>query len=92
MKFEWDPAKASANEKKHSVTFEEAVSVFQDPMFLIFADPDHSINEARFLALGVSDSGALLMVSYTERPNATRLISARKASRRERKKYEEEDI
>lgn len=92
MKFEWDPAKATANEKKHSVTFEEAVSVFQDPMFLVFADPDHSINESRFLALGMSDSGMLLMVSYTERTDATRIISARKASRRERKKYEEEDI
>ena len=92
MKFEWDDEKAEANVKKHGVAFNEAKTVFRDPMYLIFADPDHSVDEKRFLVIGTSESDRLLFVSYTERQAATRIISARKATRRERKRYEEEDI
>lgn len=90
MNFEWDVEKADANLKKHGVSFDEAKTVFRDPMYLIFADPDHSIGEKRFLIIGISESDQLLFVSYTERKSATRIISARRATRRERKKYEEE--
>jgi uncharacterized DUF497 family protein len=90
VNFEWDVEKADANLKKHGVSFDEAKTVFRDPMYLIFADPDHSISEKRFLIIGISESDQLLFVSYTERKSATRIISARRATRRERKKYEEE--
>jgi uncharacterized DUF497 family protein len=90
VNFEWDAEKAEANFKKHGVSFDEAKTVFRDPMYLIFADPDHSLNESRFLILGTSEANRLLFVSYTERELATRLISARKATRRERKRYEED--
>jgi uncharacterized DUF497 family protein len=88
--FEWDEEKAAANLKKHGVSFEEAKTVFRDPMYLIFADPDHSIDENRFLAIGISEAKRLLIVSYTERELATRLISARTGTRRERRMYEED--
>ena len=90
MNFEWDAEKAEANLKKHGVSFDEAKTVFRDPMYFIFADPDHSISESRFLVLGFSEANRLLFVSYTERELTTRLISARKATRRESKKYEED--
>jgi uncharacterized DUF497 family protein len=92
VRFEWNPEKAERNLTKHDVSFDEAATVFGDPMYLIFADPDHSLGERRFLAMGMSDLERLLIVSYTERNSVTRIISARKATRRERKKYEEEDI
>jgi uncharacterized protein len=92
VNFEWDAEKAEANLKKHGVSFDEAKTVFRDPMYLIFADPDHSISERRFLAVGTSEANRLLFVSYTERESATRIISARKATRRERKIYEEKGI
>jgi len=90
MNFEWDEDKAKSNKSKHKVPFEEAQTVFDDPFYLIFADPDHSKKEARFLALGASNRNRVLVVAYTERRGATRLISARKATRTERKYYEEE--
>ena len=90
--FEWDEAKAAVNLAKHGVSFSEAETVFDDPLFLIVADPDHSVEEARFIILAESKQGKLLVVSYTERPPATRLISARQATSSERKKYEDEDI
>lgn len=89
MLFEWDPEKARANLKNHKVSFEEAQTVFGDPLFLVFADPDHSFEENRFIVMGLSNKIRLLVVSYTERRSATRLISARKAKRAERKNYEE---
>ena len=89
MLFDWDPEKAKANLKNHKVSFEEAQTVFNDPLFIIFADPDHSIEENRFIVMGESNKNRLVVVSYTERPPATRLISARKATRAERKNYEE---
>ena len=90
MQFEWNPAKAKANQKKHQVSFDEAKTVFDDPLFVIFADPDHSIEENRFIIMGESNQNRVLVVSFTERHPATRLISAREATRAERKKYEED--
>ena len=90
MKFEWSEEKAESNLKKHGVSFDEAKTVFADPLFIIFADPDHSFEENRFIMMGESDQNRLLVVSYTERPPAIRLISAREATRPERKKYEED--
>lgn len=90
MRFEWNTKKAEANLKKHGVSFDEAKTVFSDPLFVIFADPDHSFAEKRFIIMGESNENRLLVVSYTERKKATRLISAREATRPERKKYEED--
>lgn len=90
MQFEWNTEKADANLKKHGISFDEAKTVFADPLFVIFADPDHSFAEKRFVIMGKSKQNRLLVVSYTERPKATRLISAREATRPERKKYEED--
>ena len=86
---EWDPEKARSNLRKHHVSFEEASTVFGDPMSVTIRDPDHSIGEKRFLDVGLSHSGRLLAVAYTERGSRIRLISARPASRRERKIHEE---
>ena len=90
MQFEWNTEKAEANLKKHQVLFDEAETVFDDPLFVIFADPDHSFEENRFIIMGESNQNRLLVVSYTERSPSTRLISAREATRSERKKYEED--
>ena len=90
MKFEWDQNKADANLKKHSISFPEATTVFNDPLELTILDPDHSVGEYRYLSVGRSMSGALLVVSYTERePNRIRIISARKATRQEQQCYEQ---
>jgi uncharacterized DUF497 family protein len=88
LRFEWDVEKASANFRKHGVSFEEATTIFADLLSLTISDPDHSDDEARFLDLGLSHQGQLLVVSYTEGGNQIRLISARLASRMERKTYE----
>ena len=88
MEFEWDPEKAAANAKKHGVEFSEAMTVFGDPLELTIADPDHSEDEQRFLSIGTSTAGRLLVVAYTERAGRTRIISAREASAQERKHYE----
>lgn len=90
MQFEWNTEKAKANLKNHKVSFDEAETLFNDPLFVIFADPDHSFEENRFIIMGESNQNRLLVVSYTERPPKTRLISAREATRPERKKYEED--
>ena len=88
MEFEWDEQKAARNLTKHGVTFHEAATVFGDPLAMTFYDPDHSQDEDRFLTFGHSDSGLLLVVSHTDREERTRLISARRATRRERKLYD----
>jgi len=89
--FEWDPEKAASNVAKHGVTFEEAQTVFQDDLFVAFEDPDHSQGESRLIILGQSTTRSrLLVVAYTERRKAIRLISAREATRKERRAYEEE--
>ncbi len=89
MEFEIDPAKAAQNLKKHKVSFEEAASVFGDPMAYTFADPDHSIGEERWLMFGVSQTARLLTLIYTCRRGKYRIISARLATKHERKIYEE---
>lgn len=89
MHFEWDPVKARKNLRKHRVTFEEASSVFYDPLAVTGADPDHSEGEERMVTFGVSSSGRLLVVAHTERSDAIRIISARIATKHERHIYEE---
>lgn len=90
MEFEWDPAKAARNRGKHGVDFVEAATVFGDVLSRTFADPDHSDDEHRFVTIGLSDRGRLLLVSHTDRGLKTRIISARKATRQERLAYEED--
>ena len=89
LNFQWDENKARTNLAKHGVGFEEAATVFGDPLSLTIPDPAHSQNEDRFVILGTSHNGKLLVVVPTERGESIRLISARRASRQERKKYEE---
>ena len=88
MDFEWDDAKADANFRKHGVTFAEAMTVFGDPLTLTGYDPDHSDSEDRYVTMGLSVEGRLLIVSHTDREDRIRIISAREASSRERKDYE----
>jgi len=88
MKLEWNPKKAAENERKHQVSFHEASTVFGDPMAITFTDPDHSKDEYRFLTYGVSRFNRLLIVLHTEREGRVRIITARKATRRERRIYE----
>jgi uncharacterized protein len=88
MTFEYDPLKAQTNLQKHGVSFAEAEFVFFDPLAINDVDPD-SINEERFIAVGMGNSGLLLVVVYTMRGDAVRLISARRATRQEAKAYEE---
>ena len=88
--FEWDPRKAESNLKKHGVSFEEAVTAFGDPLSMNMSDPDHSEGEQRFIVLGTSARLRPVVVSYTERPPRTRIISARLATRQERHQYEEQ--
>jgi uncharacterized protein len=87
--FSWDRRKASGNRLKHRVTFEEAITAFGDPLSITIADPDHSVRENRFLLIGLSERGRLLVVAHMEGPNYIRIISARVATRRERTAYEE---
>jgi len=89
LSFEWQPAKAADNVRKHGVSFGEASSVFGDPLARILEDPRHSIGEQRFAIIGVSVMNRLLAVMFTERGTRVRLISARRATRRERLDYEE---
>ena len=89
MRFEWDAGKARENFRKHAVSFEEASSVFFDPLSATGDDPDHSVGERRRVTFGVSSSGRLLVVAHAERGDAIRIISARRARRAERKLYEE---
>jgi len=89
MKLEWDPRKAQANVRRHGVTFEEAATVFRDPLSATGADPDHSVGEFRYITFGVSESGRILVVTHTDRGDSIRIISARAASKAERRIYEE---
>ena len=89
MNFAWDPKKAAANLRKHGVTFEEAATVFRDTLSASGFDPDHSEGERRFITFGVSNIGRLVVVSHTDEGSTIRIISARLATRREGKIYEE---
>jgi len=89
MRCEWDPAKAAANLRKHGVSFEEAATALADDLAVTGFDPDHSRGESRFVTFGVSSAGRLLVVAHTERGDRLRIISARSATKRERRIYEE---
>ncbi|MEW6083841.1 MAG: BrnT family toxin [Chloroflexota bacterium] len=88
MEFEWDDEKAKDNMSKHGVSFEEGATIFNDPMIATVFDPDHSKREERYISMGVSAQGRLLVVVHTEREERIRLISCRKATNAERKAYE----
>lgn len=87
--FEWDAAKARANAERHRVTFEEAITAFGDPLSSTIPDPDHSQDEERCVLLGLSSRRRLLVVAHTDRGDTIRIISARLASKREKRSYEE---
>ena len=89
MKFEWHGSKAAANLRKHGVSFEEAATVFADALSYVFSDLDHAEEEDRFLIIGLSAAGRVLVVSHTDRGQRSRIISAREATRKERTFYEE---
>jgi uncharacterized DUF497 family protein len=87
MRFEWDPEKARRNFAKHGVSFEDAATAFGDPLSITRFDPDHSDDEDRFLLLGATHIGQLVVVAHTDRGDRVRIISARMATRRERRTY-----
>ena len=91
LKFEWNTEKAAANYRKHEISFDEAVTAFSDTLSLTIPDPEHSEDEFRYILLGATLAGRLVVVSYTERGERIRLISARIATNRERKNYESSD-
>ncbi len=90
VRFEWDPNKATINKRKHGISFKEAATVFGDSESMTFDDPDHSVEEDGFLTIGRSRTGQVLLVSHTDRVDAIRIISARKATTAEKDSYEEE--
>lgn len=89
LNLEWDEEKAKTNFKKHRISFDEAMTVFSDPFSIMISDPDHSVDEQRYIGIGCSDKGRMLVVVYTERRSNIRIISCRKATPMERKLYEE---
>lgn len=89
MQFEWNPDKANLNLKKHGVSFNEASTVFNDPLSITFPDLDHSFGEERYVIIGVSSASRILIVSHTDRSDRIRIISAREATRNERRFYED---
>ena len=89
MNYEWDEAKARSNLAKHGIGFDEAKTVFEDPLYVDFYDPEHSAEESRYIIIGRSRQERLIIVSYAERGDAIRLISARELTPAERKAYEE---
>jgi uncharacterized DUF497 family protein len=86
--FEWDITKAKTNLRKHRVAFSEATTVLRDRLSITIHDPDHSVIEDRYITIGTSIAGRLLMVAHTDRDERTRIISARELTRKERKEYE----
>ena len=88
VEFEWDDVKAESNLKKHGVSFEEGATIFNDPEIATIFDPDHSKDEERYISIGTSIRGNLLVIVHTEREERIRLISCRKATNTERKVYE----
>ncbi|MGD1856871.1 MAG: BrnT family toxin [Leptolyngbyaceae cyanobacterium] len=89
IEFEWDPEKAATNFEKHGVSFHEAATVFRDPLSVTFPDPNHSVGENRYIIIGQSIVGLVLIVAHTERGQRLRIITARKATRKEKTFYEE---
>jgi len=88
VQFEWDRKKAASNDRKHKVSFDEAVTVFYDPLSATFEDPEHSYGEERYITIGYSSTRRLLVVSYTERDDRIRIISARLANTKEKRRHE----
>jgi hypothetical protein len=91
MDFEWDPRKAARNLVKHGISFHEAATVFGDPLSVTYSDPDHSVSEDRYITIGVSRSGRVLIVAHADRADSIRVISARKTTPRESRQYEKTD-
>jgi len=89
LRFEWDTMKAAGNIERHQVSFEEAATVFDDPMFIMFVDEEHSLDEERYITIGLSERGRLLMLAHAEREGRVRIISARKATKKEEQFYAE---
>lgn len=89
MQFEWDPYKAIRNFDNHGVSFEEASTIFDDPVYITVLDDEHSDDEQRYISIGISRSNRVILVAHTERQGYVRIISARKAMRNERGYYEE---
>lgn len=89
LKFEWNPKKAKKNIEKHGVSFDEAATVFSDPLSMTYDDPDHSYGESRYIIIGLSARGELLFVSHVETDDNIRIISARRLTLKERKQYEQ---
>ena len=89
IEFEWDQSKEASNISKHGVSFHEGATVFGDSLAWTFPDPDHSVHEKRFLTMGLSSRGRILIISHTDRGKKTRIISVRQATPRERRDYEE---
>ena len=89
INFEWDPTKAVQNLRKHGVTFEEAATAFADDLSITVPDPDHSVDEERFITVGSSSQDRLLMIAHAEREDIIRIVSARLLTPRERRQYEE---
>jgi len=90
LRFTWDPAKAATNIRKHGLPFPEAATAFGDPLSITIPDPDHSASEERFLLIGLSKRGRLVVVAHAERGNEIRIINARFPTRHERRTYEED--
>jgi len=91
VNFEWDPGKARQNRRKHRIPFQEAATIFGDPLAVTYPDPDHSTSEQRFITVGMSSVGRVLIVAHVDRNDNVRIISARKTTQRERKHYEEKN-
>jgi uncharacterized DUF497 family protein len=91
VNFEWDPGKARRNRRKHGVSFQEAATVFGDPLAVTYPDPDHSASEQRFITVGISGAGRVLIVAHADGDESIRIISARRTTGHERKHYEEKD-
>lgn len=89
LRFGWDEEKAKKNLKNHKISFEEAKTVFNDPFLLTFSDPDHSVEEQRYVSIGKSSKGRIVIVIHTDRNDNIRIISSRKATKSERKSHEE---
>ena len=89
LQFEWDSKKAQSNKRKHGITFEEASTIFGDPLSITIDDSAHSIGEDRFVTIGTSVNDKLIVVAHTERNDIIRIISARKATRNEKRQYEQ---
>jgi uncharacterized DUF497 family protein len=92
MRFEWDENKAASNLVKHGVSFEEAATVFGDPLSDTFDDPDHSAEERRFIIIGLSERGKMLIVAHTDDGGVIRIYSARETTRGERESYEKSRV